>query len=353
MRIAMLSADLPSDARSGVAHQVARLADTLVARGHDVTAFSFSPAPAGARFATHTFDAPPRLARTKPGLLVGAPVAFAARRYRGFDVVHAHGDDYLIPARRAALVRTFYGSALDEARHAERLRRKLAQRALYVGERASRRKATVTVGISASTAASVGRLDEIIPCGVDRERFTPGEKSPHPSILFVGTIRGRKRGYLAVEAFERSVRRAFPAAELWVVADREVRGPGIRCFGRVHEDELVSLFRRAWVFTLPSSYEGFGVPYIEAMASGTAVVATPNPGAEELVAPPSSGGVVVEPRELGPALAALLADDVRRRELEQAGREFSRRFGWPEIASRYEEAYRLALVRRGPRSSAV
>ena len=57
--------------------------------------------------------------------------------------------------------------------------------------------------------------------------------------------------------------------------------PGVKVFPRLPEADLQDLYRRAWVFCLPSTYEGFGIPYIEAMASGTPVVATRNAGALE------------------------------------------------------------------------
>ena len=45
--------------------------------------------------------------------------------------------------------------------------------------------------------------------------------------------------------------------------------------GQVSDAELVDLYRSSWLFCLPSSYEGFGIPYAEAMANGCPVVATP------------------------------------------------------------------------------
>ena len=48
-------------------------------------------------------------------------------------------------------------------------------------------------------------------------------------------------------------------------------------------ERLIELYQQAWLFCLPSSYEGFGVPYIEAMSCGTPVVATPNAGAREVL----------------------------------------------------------------------
>jgi phosphatidyl-myo-inositol alpha-mannosyltransferase len=100
----------------------------------------------------------------------------------------------------------------------------------------------------------------------------------------------------------------------------------------------VELYRRAWVFCLPSTYEGFGVPYIEAMASGTAVVATPNVGAREVTGD-GKWGVVAADERLGDELVRLLEDDQERKRLERLGLERSRAFSWERVCERYEAVY--------------
>ncbi len=341
----MLNADLPTTGGGGVPHQVSRLAEVLAHRGHEVTIFSFSPAPDGAPYEVRRLKLlSQRFSSSKLGHLVGTPIAFAAQRYRAFDVVHAHGDNYLLFGRSTPIVRTYYGTAREEARHAERLKRRISQRLLYAGERVARHTSTVTVGISENTSRALGGLDFMIPCGVDRGRFHPGPKSSVPAILFVGTLRGRKRGYLVLKAFEEQVRPRVPDCELWFVGDEAVVGEGVQAYYKVDDETVARLFREAWVFTLPSSYEGFGVPYIEAMASGTAVVATPNVGAVEMVRP-DSGGVIVPAEELGRTLAELLDDPAGRRELEERGRAYSEPYDWQVVASRYEEVYEQALDR--------
>ena len=98
------------------------------------------------------------------------------------------------------------------------------------------------------------------------------------------------------------------------------------------------MYRRAWVFCLASSYEGFGVPYIEAMASGTPVVATPNVGACEVLGD-GKFGVIVEPAKLGAALLRLLCDSDERERLRRVGLERARDFDWNRIAGQYERIY--------------
>src|SRR5262249_5452214 len=147
---------------------------------------------------------------------------------------------------------------------------------------------------------------QVIPQGIDRDMFAPGgEKSAAPSILFVGhRLRARKRGYLLLEAFRKVVRPAIPTAQLWVVCADGVKLPGGRLCGQLPIESLAELYRQAWLFCLPSSYEGFGRPYAEAMAAGTPVVTTPNAGAREVLAD-GRYGVITSPARLGETLVAL------------------------------------------------
>jgi glycosyltransferase involved in cell wall biosynthesis len=96
---------------------------------------------------------------------------------------------------------------------------------------------------------------------------------------------------------------------------------------------------------MPSAYEGFGVPYVEAMASGTAVVTTPNPGAMEVL---QDGvyGEICTPEALGQAINALIGDTDRREAFVQRGLLRARDFDWDTIAGRYELAYANVLSKR-------
>ena len=117
--------------------------------------------------------------------------------------------------------------------------------------------------------------------------------------------------------------------------------------GRISDDELSDLYGRAWVFCLPSTYEGFGIPYIEAMASGCPVVATENPGAMEVT---SKGqlGLIVDDDLLGEALLKLLSSPEQRARLASAGLVAARGYEIHSVCSRYEEIYRdlMASSRR-------
>ena len=350
----MLHTDLPPSkgGAGGVRQQVARLCDTLAGRGHEVVTFVLSADDGDRRYEVTRLRAGSICADSRPMRVALAPVAFAAHSYSGFDVVHAHGDSELLVRRRIPVVRTFYGSAADEARHATSIKHRIVERYHSIAEPVARRVAWRTVGISRATAASIGPLDHIIPCGVDLEVFRPGAKAGRPTVVFVGTMKGRKRGELVADAFRKVIRPRFPDAELVLIGSDAMSAPGITAIPVASDEALAEHLRSAWVFTLPSSYEGFGVPYIEAMASGTAVVATPNAGARELLGDGHGGGVVVSEDQLGTAIVRLLGDASARDRFARIGREVSRRFAWDVVARRYEDVYAEACdgrfdLRRG------
>jgi glycosyltransferase involved in cell wall biosynthesis len=162
-----------------------------------------------------------------------------------------------------------------------------------------------------------------------------------PTVLFVGTWLGRKRGAALADAFVASVRPAVPNAQLLMVTQDAPAdpGPGVRILGRLDDQALADAYRRAWVFCLPSDYEGFGIPYAEALASGTPVVATPNLGAK-YVLDDGRAGVLVDLPDLGPTLVALLEDSDRRTRLRVAGLARAQELSLSSVVDRYEEIYR-------------
>ena len=148
-----------------------------------------------------------------------------------------------------------------------------------------------------------------------------------------------------MEIFARDIRPALPEAQLWMVCSDAPAAEGVTVFGRVPERQLTDLYRRAWVFCLPSTYEGFGIPYIEAMASGTAVVASPNVGAVE-VTRNGTDGLIAPDDKLGETLLRVLRDDSLRHKLEAAGRERVKDFDLNKVCEQYEEIYRKLMDKR-------
>ena len=171
---------------------------------------------------------------------------------------------------------------------------------------------------------------------------TAEPRARRPTLLFVGTWEGRKRGRFLRDVFVREVLPAVPDAELWMVSDRCEESASVRWVRFPDDRELGALYRQAWVFCLPSTYEGFGIPYAEAMAHGTAVVASPNSGAT-WVTDGGRAGALASDASLGRVVAALLTDEALRARYAAAGLERARQFTWDHACAAHEDAFREAI----------
>lgn len=347
-RVLMLHTTLPTPGRKpgGVEVAVHRLANALVDLGVSVTVASLNEVPSDARYAhRHLFPRFPWLRDSRVGRLLVLPVLLNGIRLDDADVVHYHGDDWFVLRRPHATVRTLHGSALREAQWATRWQRKLVQYLLFPLERLSTALATVSVAVG-EDAALLHNIRHVIGNGVDPALFTPGPKSAVPMILYVGTWDGRKRGRWMYELFTQFIAPRHPDAELRFIADEPPPPhPRVRAERFPDDRAIAAAYRDAWVFALPSTYEGFGIPYLEAMASGTAVLATPNPGASELLGK-GRFGVLADDGVFGDALLRLLRDPEERARIEAAGLERARAFAWPNVARAYLELYHEALRTR-------
>lgn len=121
------------------------------------------------------------------------------------------------------------------------------------------------------------------------------------------------------EGLARDIRAA--AAEGWLLH-----------FGYVAQDELLALYRGATVVALPSWYEGFGLPVVEAMALGAPVLLSDIPVFHEVAADAALYAPPGDPAAWAAALGRLFADEPLRRELAERGRRRAERFTWRRAA---------------------
>ena len=341
LHIGMFTTSLPESGRKpgGVDVLIDRLATQLVLRGHRVTIFTYSPRPDGAPYAVRQLQ-PADWRHRKLRRMVAVPIALNWVDFGDVEVLHVHGDDYFFFRRAVPTIRSYYGSALEELRSATRWRRRLSQALVYSLELLAVRLAVANYGLIPGDGRHF-RTRGSLGCGVDP--IPEDQRSPYPTVLFVGTWHGRKRGRLLLEAFERDVASRLPDARLVMVSDEvRVERPWLTYVHRPSDAELRQLYAEAWVFCLPSSYEGFGIPYLEAMAAGTAVVATPNPGSEFLT---RHGEVarIVDLAEVGTTLAELLENPDERARLGRLGRLRANEFSWDRICDEHVAAYEHAI----------
>lgn len=342
LRIAMISYYLPSTSKMGIGYQVDYLATELARRGHHVDVFSPCPAVSGAIYGHREI--------ALSGSLRTFRFATRLRRmdFSQYDVLHAHGDDYWMWRRRVpSHVRTLHGSCFDEARTIKGVKEKARMVALGSSEVLASVVADHTVTVAPETQRWYPWVHQVVPNGVDFDLFAPDTDDLHdrredkPSVLFVGTWRGRKRGADLTEAFEQKVRVDVPEAQLWLVCDDAPAHlpPGVTAFGRIPNSQLADLYQRAWVFVLPSDYEGFGIPYAEAMAAGAAVVATPNEGAR-FVTDDGRFGRLAPLSDIASPIISLLRNGPERDRLTRSAHESAHRFSLTAVADAYERLYR-------------
>jgi glycosyltransferase involved in cell wall biosynthesis len=113
----------------------------------------------------------------------------------------------------------------------------------------------------------------------------------------------------------------------------------VRQVSRVSEEDLVRLYNVADVFVLPSLYEGFGLPVLEAMACGTPVVAANAASLPEVV---GDAGLLVDPRSpeaIAKAIAQVLGDPALASDLRERGLRRAREFTWERTAEQTMHVY--------------
>ena len=119
----------------------------------------------------------------------------------------------------------------------------------------------------------------------------------------------------------------------------------VRFLGFVSDDTLAALYRLAAVFVFPSLYEGFGLPPLEAMASGAPVITSNVSSLPEVVGDAALLIDPYDPEAIADAMARVLSDETLRAQLRARGLLRARHFSWERSIGRVRDIYGEVLAR--------
>jgi glycosyltransferase involved in cell wall biosynthesis len=235
-------------------------------------------------------------------------------------------------------------------------RRRFTEQARHAAKEADR-----IIAVSAFTAEQVISLlnvergsVSVVPHGV---RPLPRSGAPREKIvLHVGAIQKRKNLVRLVRAFAAlpedwrlvlAGSAGFGAEEVFAAIERSKCRDRISVTGYATDEELGKLYARAMIFAFPSLDEGFGMPVLEAMSAGVAVVASNSSAVREVA---GDASLLVDPEDEGQLAAALqqaAEDEGLRNRLVAKGTERAKGFTWQRAAMETWEVYRGLLDSRG------
>jgi glycosyltransferase involved in cell wall biosynthesis len=246
--------------------------------------------------------------------------------YRGRTVVTLHDLSFeRVPSLMGRLDRlTFRAVAPRSARRADHL--------LVVSER-TKRDVIELYGVPAEKVT-------VTPNAADPAFSPSGNGGSY--LLFVGAIQPRKDPLAALGAAQAvglPLVVAGPEKDHELARILQLRGADLR--GYVEKGELAELYRGAAALVLPSRYEGFGLPVLEAMACGTPVVVSEDEAMQEVA---GDAAVYARDGDLAGAVRRALA---MRDELREAGIARAKLFSWRETARRTADVYRRLSAGRG------
>ncbi len=201
-----------------------------------------------------------------------------------------------------------------------------------------------------------GRV-RIIPLGVDTRVFRPRDGARVPGRIIAvasadSAIKGistllRAVGKLLTEADVHLIVVGRPSADSERLAGQLSLGDRVRFTHGLAEQEFSTLLASAEIAVVPSLYEGFSLPAVEHMASGTPLVASRTGALPEVTGDAAMLVAPSDAEELTAALRLLHESPARRADLaDRALRRVGERFAWPAVAQATADEYRNAIARR-------
>lgn len=344
IRLGMVSADLPETGRKpgGVHVAVHELANALMRIGHDVRLYSYSPKP---KDALYDYAELPQLIKSrKINRRLVLPLQLNFLNTSNLDLLHLHGDDWAFVNRSVPSVRTFHGCALNEAKFADTLKAKLVHSVYHPLEQLAGYWATTSVGVGDDPTVLLG-AQRVIANGYDRRFFYPGDKAAPPTAIVIGTLQGRKRSQQAID-FLVSLRDRIPNLVIHAVIDQPYDHPAVNSWVGISQTKLAELVRESWIGVSTTLYEGFGIYYIEWMASGTVPITLSNIGIGGLIKTNNVGVLADDMTELKAGVIAVLTNHKRRERYAKNGIAAAQSLTWDNIAQQYADLYAELLQQR-------
>src|SRR5687768_16176312 len=188
-----------------------------------------------------------------------------------------------------------------------------------------------------------------------RERY----QLDHQFVLYVGNIKPHKNLVRLIEAFAELRQGAYEDVKLLIIGDEISKLPAlrravhrhklhkhVRFLGYVSDQTLAILYRLATVFVFPSLYVGFGLPPLEAMASGTPVITSNTSSMPEVT---GGAAVLVDPYDVGSivdGVRRVLTDPSLAAALRRKGPLRAREFSWARSVAKTRELYEAVAAGR-------
>ena len=281
-----------------------------------------------------------------------------AEDYRQLDIFHATSILELPLSLDKPTVLTIYDMTtfLFPDQRGKKISEKLSQRTREVMQKASK-----IIAISENTKRDIQKLCQIpsskivvVPLAAS-EIFKPLPKIKKKKIILtVGTIEPRKNLTKLIQAYldlPQAIRKKYQLiivggsgwnnSEIYNLAQKSSQ---IKFIGRVKDEKLVRLYNEATVFAYPSLYEGFGLPPLEAMASGTPVLISNISSIPEVT---GEAAILVNPKSVDSikkGLLKILKDPKLQKKLKKAGLKQAKKFSWEKCAREtlavYDKVYK-------------
>jgi glycosyltransferase involved in cell wall biosynthesis len=295
-------------------------------------------------------------------LLVQLPSLAGKHR---LDLLHCQ---YIVPPFSPCPTAVSIHDTLFES-HPEYFKPLFRWRSRIMMRRSAVRSALVCTGSKFSERELIARysLDSGHVCtignGVDRDRFHPGLDGHDKVVelglasggylLSVGRLEPRKNHIGIVRAFARL---DTPRPKLVIAGQRDFNYDGV--FAAIRElnlqdevailenlddDKLAAVYRHALLFLYPSWAEGFGLPLLEAMASGVPVITSNNTSLGEVGADAALYALPESPESISAAIGKVLSDTGLRDDLIGRGLRRAAEYNWEDVAVRLVESYRRIL----------